>query len=260
MSKNRSVTFVVAVNNSEIFESNFLASPCLGTSHNHQILVQKDFASAAKAYNSAIDRSVNDIMVFVHQDILLPEFWLSQLENALDRLQEIDPQWGVCGCYGETANCEGRGHVFYFGVMGEPFEDPTPVQTLDEIVLILRKSSGLRFDEHLPNFHMYGADICMTAAQQGMKSYAISAFCIHNSIQTFVLPREFYESCKHFKRKWLEYLPVQTTCIKITRFNLPLYWRKLNELYLRYIVRKTVGGVRVKNPHELLAQLKLTRP
>jgi hypothetical protein len=207
-----------------------------------------------------MDQSVNDLIVFAHQDIMLPESWLLDLGYAFDRLQKIDSRWGVLGCYGVTAKPKAYGHIYYFGVLGKPFKDPTPVQTLDEIVLILRKSSGLRFDEHLPNFHMYGADICMTAAQQGMKNYAISAFCIHNSIQTFVLPKEFYESCKHFKRKWLEYLPVQTTCIKITRFNLPLYWRKLNELYLRYIARKTVGGVRVKNPHELLAQLKLTRP
>ena len=260
MSTGRSVTFVVAVNNSEIFQDNFLASPCFGKSHNHQLLVQKDFTSAAKAYNSAIDRSTNDLMVFTHQDILLPEGWLSHLEQALDRLQGIDPQWGVCGCYGETANLEGRGYVFYFGIMGKPFEDPAPVQTLDEIVLIIRKSSGLRFDENLPHFHLYGTDICMTAAQQGMKSYAISAFCIHNSIKTLVLPKEFYESYKYVREKWKEYLPVQTTCIKITRFNLPLYWRKLNELYLRYFARKTVGGLRVKHPHELLAQLKLIRP
>jgi hypothetical protein len=260
MHAGRSVTFVVAVNNSEIFESNFLASPCLGISHNHQILVQKDFVSAAKAYNSAIVRSANDLMVFAHQDIILPERWLSQLEHSLVRLQEIDPQWGVCGCYGETANREGRGYVFDIGIMGEPFEDPAPVQTLDEIVLILRKSSGLRFDESLPHFHLYGADICMTAAQQGMKSYAISALCIHNSGQSFVLPKEFYEGYKYFREKWKDCLPVQTTCITITRFNLPLYRRKLNELYLRYIARKTVRRIRANNPHGLLAQCKLTRP
>jgi hypothetical protein len=251
-----SVTFVIAVNNREIYEANFLASPCLRGPHNHQILVQESFASAAKAYNEAIDRSVNDLIIFAHQDIMLPESWLSHLEHTLDRLQKIDPRWGVLGCWGATVKPEAHGHIYYLGVLGKPFEDPAPVQTLDEIVLILRKASGLRFDENLPHFHMYGADICMTAAQRGMKSYAISAFCIHNSQQNLVLPQEFYECCKYFKKKWKECLPVQTTCIKITRSNLPVYLRRLKEVYLRYIVRKTVGGRRMKNPQELLGQLK----
>ena len=70
------------------------------------------------------------------------------------------------------------------------------VQTLDEIVLILKKSSGLRFDDSLPHFHFYGTDICLRAAQRGMRSYAISAFCVHNTHQTLVLPEEFYECCQ----------------------------------------------------------------
>lgn len=256
MSASLSVTFVVAANNREVLENNFLASPCLRAPHKHQILVQEAFTSAAKAYNNAIDQSVNDLIIFVHQDIVLPKFWLLQLERALERLRTIDQEWGVLGCYGVTVNNEIHGHVFYFGVLGEPFEEPMAIQTLDEIVLVLRKSAGLRFDEGLPHFHMYGADICLAAAEQGRKSYAISAICVHNSQQNFVLPKEFYECCKYFKKKWKACLPVQTSCVRITTFGLPLYRRKLREAYLRYIVRKTVGGRRVKNSQDLLEQLR----
>lgn len=259
MSTSRPITFVVSMNNREIFESNFLTSPCLRVPHNHQIIVQENFSSASKAYNDAINRSVNDLIIFAHQDIMLPESWLMDLAHALDRLQKIDLRWGVLGCYGVTAKPKAHGHIYYFGVLGEAFQDPAPVQTLDEIVLILRKSSGLRFDENLPNFHMYGADICMTAAQQGLKSYAISAFCIHNSQQNLVLPKEFYDCCKYFRKKWRACLPVQTTCVRITKFSFPLYNRKLREAYLQYIVRKTVGGRRVRNPQELIKQLEVSR-
>jgi len=58
------------------------------------------------------------------------------------------------------------------------------VQTLDEIVLIFRRDSGLSFDETLPHFHFYGTDICMRAAEQGRQCYAISAFCVHNTPAT----------------------------------------------------------------------------
>jgi hypothetical protein len=153
----------------------------------------------------------------------------------------------------------GWGHVYSSGrgVIGEPFDAPVSIQTLDEIVLILRKSSGVRFDEQLPNFHLYGADICLSAAKRGMKSYAISAFCVHNTQMNLVLPNEFYECYKHVKREWKEYLPIQTTCIRISKFNVPLYKRRLQEAYLRCIRRKKVAAFRSKDIRPLLSELGL---
>ena len=150
----RPLTFVSAVSNREILSNNLLASPCLREPHRHQILLQEGYPSAAKAYNEAIDRSVNDFIVFAHQDIILPESWLSQFENAVRCLDQEDPNWGVLGCYGETRDDHGRGYIYSSGrgILGKPFERPEPVQTLDEIVLILRKSSGLRFDPTLPHY------------------------------------------------------------------------------------------------------------
>lgn len=250
------LTFAVAVNNRELLENNLLASPCLRGPHDFQVLIQEGFSSAARALNDAITRSRNDLIVFCHQDIFLPEAWLSELQCALDYLEREDPNWGVLGCYGETLDDNGRGYVYSSGrgIVGRPFERPAPVQTLDEIVLILRKSSGLRFDDCLPHFHLYGTDICLRAAKMGMRSYAISAYCLHNTHQTLVLPKEFYESCKHVKRVWKDYLPIQTTCIRITRFSLPLYYRRLREFHLRHVRQREFGGTRVQNPQQLLEQ------
>ncbi|MBZ5539504.1 MAG: glycosyltransferase family protein [Acidobacteriia bacterium] len=258
MSTTMPITFAIAVNNRAVLERNFLASPCLRGTHPHQILIQEGFSSAAKAYNDAIDRSHNDLIVFCHQDIIFPEYWLLQLGRALDYLESEDPPWGVLGCYGETSDYKGRGHIYSSGrgVLGMPFDRPVPIQTLDEIVLILRKSSGLRFDERLPHFHLYGADICMAAMKKGMKNYAISAFCIHNTHQYLVLPKEFYECYRSLKRSWKKNLPIQTTCIKVTKFDLPMYKRRLQEVYLRYIRRKEVGATREDNVQRLLEEFR----
>jgi hypothetical protein len=257
MADTKSITFVIAVNNKHVFESNFLASPCLSGPHSHQIIVQEGFSSAATAYNDAIDRSTNDLIVFAHQDMIFPEFWLSDLQRALDSLRQTDPQWGVLGCYGETLYDNGRGYIYSggLGIMGKPTEHPAPVQTLDEIVLILRKSSGLRFDEGLPHFHFYGADICMAAAARGMKSYAISAFCIHNTQQNLILPKEFYESYWHVKRRWKNSLPIRTTCVTITKFDSYMRKKRIQELYLRYVRRREIGAIRAKDGRALLAEL-----
>jgi hypothetical protein len=256
MSARTPVTFVIAVNDRGLLERNFLMSPCLRDLDSHEIIIQENFTSAASAYNDAIDRAANDLIIFCHQDILLPKAWLTQLQAALDYLGVLDPHWGVLGSYGKTQDGRGWGYVYSSGrdVIGEPLQEPVAVQTLDEIVLILRKSSGLRFDQSLPHFHFYGADICLRAAKRGMKSYAISTFCIHNTHQTLVLPREFYECCRHIKQVWKEYLPIQTTCIRVTRLNCQVYSRQLRECYLRYIRRKEYGGTRVHDTLSLLEQ------
>jgi Glycosyltransferase like family len=258
MSSTSSITFAVAVNSRELFEHNFLSSPCLRRPHKHEVLAQQGFTSAAKAYNDAIDKSHNDLIVFAHQDIFLPEAWLPQVICALDWLRLADPKWGVLGSYGKTVDGRGWGRVYSSGrgVIGESLEHPVPIQTLDEIVLILRRSSGLRFDERMPHYHLYGADICLSAAKQGMTSYAISAFCIHNTQQNLVLPREFYECYRQLKRIWKESLPIQTTCIRVSKSDLPMYVRKAQESYLRYIRRKEVGAFRQESIQSLCDQLE----
>lgn len=255
-----SITFVAAANNHDVLQNNFLASPCLQQPHIHEVLIQEGFSSAATAYNDAIDRSANDLIVFAHQDILFATAWIDNLQRALNELENTDPNWGVLGCYGETLNDHGRGYILSGaqGILGKPFATPEPVQTLDEIVLILRKSSGLRFDIGLPSFHFYGTDICMEAAKLGKKAYAISAFCIHNAAQTVMLPKEFYQCYRYIKKKWIHRLPIQTTCIRLTPNDEQLRRRRLLELYQRYIQRKVNGLYRVPNGRALLQKYEAT--
>lgn len=255
----RTISFVVASNNHEVLQSNLLASPCLEPKHSHQILVKEGFSSAAVAYNNGIDESLNDLMVFVHQDIILPKRWLADLERGLEYLEKHDPNWGVIGVYGETLHDGARGYVYSSGlnIMGKPFDRPEEIQTLDEIVLIIRKSSGLRFDESLPNFHMYGTDICMTAMDVGRKNYAISAFCIHNTQPSLILGDDFYESYRHQQRKWRKFLPIRTTCVRITRYDSWMYRRKMSEWYLRrFRPNKRFGGIRATNPAKLMTEVE----
>jgi hypothetical protein len=251
------VTLVVAVNQRKVFEDNFLSSPCLRQMADPQILIQEGFDSASKAYNDSLERSRNDLMIFVHQDVILPETWPGDLARALEYLDSEGAHWGVLGCYGESPLHGGSGHVYSsgLGIVGMPLDHPTPVQTLDEIVLVLRKSSGLRFDDKLPHFHFYGSDICLRAAKMGLTCYAIPAFCIHNTHQPLILPREFYECCQYVRRAWKNYLPIQTSCIRITKYNIPVYTRRLREIYLRYIRGKEFGGVRASDPQRLMREV-----
>src|ERR1039458_7283409 len=106
MFTNFDVTFVAAVNSREVLEQNLLASPCLRSTSRHEILIQEHYASASAAYNDALRKAANNLIVFVHQDVFLPDAWLSQLGENLRRLEEKDPDWGVVGCWGARADGE----------------------------------------------------------------------------------------------------------------------------------------------------------
>ena len=230
--KFRNVTFVVNRNNSKLYKQNFAISPCLEGFPPDQIIVQEGFPSAAAAYNDAIDRAPTDLMVFAHQDVYFPADWLDNLDQSLRDLERTDPDWGVLGGWGVNNRGLKAGylHSVGLGVLGAPFKQPVAVETLDEYVLIMRKSSGLRFDPGLPHFHFYGTDICLSARTKNKNCYAVSAFSIHNTSYG-ALPPEFFDCYWAVKRKWKAFLPIQTPCIRITRWDEDLIIRRLKHIY-----------------------------
>jgi hypothetical protein len=249
------LTFAVATYGAgDLLKQNFEASPCFSGAHDHEFLIQRDYPSAASAYNHAIDEASNELIVFAHQDMIFPAEWLSDLARALHSLEALDPEWGVLGCYGVAA--DGTGHGFIYspgpGVIGRPAALPVRIQTLDEIVLIIRKSSGLRFDSNLPHFHLYGTDLCLRAAQWGLSSYALSAYCIHNADQYCVLPPEFYECYRYIQKSWCDALPIHTSCLTITESSLTLYRRRLREAWVQ-IRRKGFIAPRTSDVDGLIA-------
>jgi Glycosyltransferase like family len=259
-SPTRAVTFVIPVNDDVVFKKNFLSSPVLKGEHLHEIIVQRGFSSAAQAYNSAFAKAKNDLIIFVHQDVFLPENWLLRLEESIDYLERQAINWGVLGCYGlrtEDDKPMGIGRVYTHGVgiHGIDIDKPEPVQTLDEIILIIRKSSGLRFDPSLPHFHMYGTDICMTAREKEMPSYVIPAFCIHNTNQIIKFPREFYECYRYIKRRWRKYLPIYTSCIKISSFDSEIHLRRLRSICSNLFHKSRQRINRTADPESILERL-----
>lgn len=218
------LTIISAVNSEEILKTCLLASPELNSGA-VDIIIQKGYKSASDAYNSGIERAKTDILVFAHQDVYLPQGWLAAVETAIAGVSRQDPKWGVLGVWGVT---KGGGRAGYLnwtgvdGVAGARFDGGVEVETLDECLLIIRKSSMLVFDKFLNGFHMYGTDICLAAQQMGMQNYAISTFCIHNTNEYRLLPFEFWKAYFYIRRKWKWQLPVRTTCVEITPYCLPM--------------------------------------
>jgi hypothetical protein len=248
-----------AVNNEEVLRSCLLASP--GIEAAYEVIVQRGALSAATAYNDAILKAKQDIVVIVHQDMYLPEEWPGALRKALTALSETDPNWGVLGVWGVPKDGEEAGHVYCTAgvrMLGGAFEGVTQVRVLDEVVLIIRKSSGLRFDPAMPGFHLYGTDICLEAERRGMKCYATAAFCIHNSNSYKCLPWVYWRCYLMLRRKWCRALPVRTLGPSITHSCWPLLQCNLAQLRNIALGRYRAGR-RVSNPGRLYHQTVLSR-
>lgn len=248
------VTFVVNKSgNPSVFEKNFAASPCLGKIRPDRIIAQEGFPSASIGYNDAIDKAETDLIVFAHQDVYFPKDWLADLDRSLKMLEELDPEWGVLGCSGVDNQGLFAAYLYSvgLGIIGKPFVQPIAVDTLDEFILISRKSSNLRFDPSLPHFHFYGTDICMSARKAKKNCYAISAFSVHNTSHGPLAP-DFFRCYWPVKRKWKEYLPIQTPCIRITRWNEDLIIRRFKDFCFTLLGRDMTPCPRLDDPRMVL--------
>lgn len=218
----------------------------------------RGFASAGAAYNAGIRESSGEVMVFAHQDVYLPDGWDQSLASALSQLCTTDPNWAVLGIFGIGSDGQPRGHMYCTGlqkILGKPFNSPVPCDSLDEFVLILKRSACLTFDEQVPGFHFYATDICLQAQQAGLSSYIIPGFCIHNTQGMNFLPWSFWRGYLYMRRKWRQRLPIKTPCINITRWATPLVQHPLQSFYARYL-KGEKPGQRVSDPRTFYTHLQ----
>ena len=248
-------TLIVAVNHEDVLQSTLLRSP--DVDDRCQLVLKRSYSTAGQAYNAGIAEAKNEVLVFAHQDVYLPQGWLSRLRRSLVQLDNRDSDWGVLGVSGIANSLDMSGHVYSTGlrrILGAPFDRPIECLTLDEMLLVMRRSSGLMFDERLPGFHLYGTDICMTARKRSLKTYVIPAFCIHNSNGIVRLPMTFWKAYLYLRRKWWKQLPISTPCATITRWCGPMGWSVLRGTVNAMLFSNAVGK-RTADPEGLCRDL-----
>ena len=203
-----SLSFVACISDDELLQSNLLASPCLSHDSPHEVILVKSCKSAADGLNLGVSRAKGGWVVCVHQDVLLPDGWDHKL---LEQLQAAEQQFGpigVAGVYGVgpairqngAFAAERVGRVVDRGrVLHERPALPATVATLDELLLVVPRDTPLRFDPDL-GFHLYGADLCLQAAERGLAVVAIEAPCHHNS-RTIGLPEGVLQERRSLRPK-----------------------------------------------------------
>jgi hypothetical protein len=227
------VSFVIPVGDEDRFQKNFVSSPLFQDNPFLEIMPQRGFANASLAFNDAIERASHDLIIFSHEDVVLPRNWLSVFCNALSMINV--PDIGVVGCWGITANGQYAGHVFthHDRELSANRSLPAEVETLDELLISFRKSSGLRFDCALPGFLCYSIDICVESSARGLLNFAIDAPCFHNAKgrYRFINQPQYYQGLKYIRKKWRRRLPIRTASGTIRRYSAYPYLRAKEILY-----------------------------
>ena len=134
--------------------------------------------NAARGLNFGLNQAQTPWVVFSHQDVRFPAGWLPSVIRMLSGLPE---SVALVGLVGTQADGRYRGHIV--DPNGQSYWGPLPadVLVLDEVVLILRRDSGLRFNEDVPGFHCYGTDLCLQAHSLGLRVVAVDAVVRHLS-------------------------------------------------------------------------------
>lgn len=198
--------------------------------------VERGAPSAAIAYNRALDATTAPIVIFAHHDVFLPKVFDSLLAA---RLAELPPDWAVFGSFGIGLDGAHIGPVWSSSlgmIVGRVPMAPAPVQAFDELLIVLRRDTGLRFDENLPGWHMYSTDIVQTARAAGMRTYAGALPCIHNDRYHSALGPDFDETYHFMRRKWAGVLPITTPITKISHHGLHLlrdHWKNRRSAGIR---------------------------
>jgi len=209
-SNDANLVFIVVYNNPAIFQKCFSSSPFV---HNEDVIAVYNSRNDSLPYifNLIIEQLLdkNTWLVFCHQDFILQEP-LQPLLKGKDSLAV----YGVIGCrvgynklFGQILQTDGS-------LIGVKLAENTPVETLDEMCLIVHSSlfkQGLKFDKRF-SFHFYGADLCMQAHSLGFDVLSMQISCQHKSrnLSGDIESKEYAESLALFREKWKMSLPIKT--------------------------------------------------
>ena len=223
------LSFVACASNLEVLGARLLTSPCLRQG-GLPLAVHFNSSSAAQGFNATMAASdatkPTTWLVWVHQDVVLPESWDTRFSQALTAALQQFPKLAVAGVYGVAGaapQARRAGHVLDRGtLLREAAPLPCLVDSLDELLFAVRVDSALQLDPAL-GFDFYATDLVLQAQARGWQCAVLDAYCEHwsGTPASGAVPAATVNRIKHsaqvFERKWAQRLPISTPCFDIAR-------------------------------------------
>ena len=221
---------VVAVNNDKILADNLARSTAFSSVG---VKILRGCHSASIAFNEVLDSSICRYLIFVHQDVYLPDSWLAKLDQLITKIEfSSSKDWAVLGVAGVNSAGKIVGRLWSEGIKREINEghEIEEAVSLDEVILVINRQSWIRFDAQLPGFHLYGTDIVQNALRMGKCCLVVKNPIIHNDRTKYFLDSRYKKAYKYMSHKWQDVLPIPTTVAMLKKNYIGVSWRNFRQL------------------------------
>lgn len=191
---------------------------------NQYIFVENDGSkSLAEVYNDGLEKSVNDIVVFIHDDL---EFETKNLTPKIIKLFDRNPEYGILGLAGTDNLLSGQwwedkdsmqgqvGHINgdkryvskYSKSFGDTIKEVTVIDGL--FMMVHKKRIKKTFDTQFEGFHFYDLPICLLNHLEGVKIGVTTKIKLyHKSIGE--VDKKWRKNKLFFEALYEKYLPLK---------------------------------------------------
>ena len=180
------ISLICCTNNLKTYEEMLLNSLKAQNVEYEVVLINnedKQYSSASSALNAGAKLAKGEYLVFVHQDITFQD--PSFLMNIIKHIDNLNGIVGVAGSLEEKGVVTNLRQGAQKQLGGElTLSEPMKVQTLDEVLIACHRSvyELVKFDEvTCDDWHLYGVDFCLSAAEKGIKSFVVPDEIYHKS-------------------------------------------------------------------------------
>lgn len=143
---------------------------------------KKNKYDAFKGLNLFLAKASGEFIILCHQDIILNHDNIEVLEQRIQEINSLDPQWAIIS----NAGAGGIKNIVYRitesdNVLHRRGAVPREVVSVDENFILVKASANLALSRDLSGFHLYGTELCLIARSLGYSSYVVDFNLYHKS-------------------------------------------------------------------------------
>lgn len=217
------ISFICAVNNDELAKKMLINSLSKQTSDQYELVLihaqEYGFTSASQTLNYGASIAKGDIFIFIHQDI---EFQSSHcVEDLLELCNKYE--FAIAGVAGVSLL---RRKVyssvemdFDHRIAGIQNTKVRTIDTLDECLLIIKRSAFQGFADYGDTWHFYGVDYSLRSALND-ESVLLFPIQIYHLSPGWSLDHSYWKTLKLLKKRYKKLFKVIPTTMGIWTFDL----------------------------------------